>query len=130
MAFLTATANQVLDKILLNTDFTHATDLFLSIHTGTPAAVGNEYTGYDGTNRPDITFDAAAAKVTQNIAGTDLDFVNFQPGATISHAGLVDQAAHGAGTWWWDGALAVTRVVITGDTLRFPAVTGVTVTLT
>lgn len=130
MAFLTATANKVLDSILRNTDYVQAVDLFLSIHTATPVTTGNEYTGYDGTNRPDITFDAAAAKVTQNITGTDLDFVNFQPGATIAYAGLVDQAAHGGGTWWWEGALAVTRVVVTGDTLRFPAVTGVTVTLT
>lgn len=129
MAFLTATANKVLDSILRDTDYAQAAALFLSIHIGTPAATGNEYTGYTGTNRPSIVFDAAAAKVTQNNNG-DIDFVDFQPGATISHAGLVDQAAHGGGLWWWDGDLAVTRVVVTGDTLRFPDVTGVTVTLT
>ena len=130
MAFTNETAEKILNKILRSTDFTDATDLFISIHSADPGNDGltAEITGYTGTDRPAITFNLASTdKVTENDA--DIDYL-VMPAITVTHAGLFDQAAHGGGVFWWSGALAVPRVVAAGDTFRFPQTTGVVVTLT
>lgn len=125
MPFLTTVGNQVIDKILRNTDFTQAVSLFASIHSGDPAQTGaNEITAYDG-DRKAVTFIAPVAKVTNNNA--DIDFVNM-PAVTVTHGGLWSAAT--AGTFWWGGALAASRVVAAADTFRFPTTTGIVVTLT
>lgn len=116
MAFKTTVANQILDKILRNTDFTPSAALYVSLHTSDPGETGTaECTGGSYT-RQAVTFSAAATKATSNTA--ELNFVNM-PVATVTHIGL--WSASSAGTYWWSGPLSASKTTAAGDTFRISA---------
>jgi hypothetical protein len=124
MAFTTATANKILDKILKNADFTPATALYVSLHIGDPGDAGaNEVTGGSYARQP-IAFGTVAAKGCSNSA--DINFT-LMPTATITHIGI--WSASTAGTFWWGGPLGANKTVGAGDTFKLAAA-AVTVTLT
>jgi hypothetical protein len=111
MPFTTVTANKILDKILSGTDFTPATDLYVSLHTGDPGQDGsNEVTGGSYV-RKISTFDAAATKASA--AAAALSWTGM-PAATVTHVGLWD--AETSGNFWWGGALTASQTVAAGNT--------------
>jgi len=113
MAFTTATANKILDKILTNTDFTPATTIYVSLHTGDPGDTGaSEVTG-GGYSRQAAAFESAATKHTQNSG--EISFSNM-PAALVTHLGL--WGASSGGVFWWGGALTASKNVGDGDTLK------------
>lgn len=116
MAFTTATANKILDKILKNTDFTPATTLYVSLHTADPADTGaNEVTG-GSYARQLATFNSAATKATTNVANVDFALM---PAVTVTHVGI--WSASTVGTFWWGGPLTASKVVPAGETFRISA---------
>lgn len=116
MAFTTTTANKIIDKILRNTDFVHASAIYVSLHEGDPGQTGvNEVVG-GGYNRKLATFSAAANKETSN--ASDIEFPNM-PTSTVTHIGLWSAAS--GGNFWWGGSLTVSKALTTGDTLKIPA---------
>lgn len=116
MAFTTTTANKIIDKILRNTDFVHASTIYVSLHDGDPGQTGsNELTG-GGYARKLAAFSAAAGKATSN--ASDIEFPTM-PTATVTHIGLWSAAS--GGNFWWGGALTVSKALTTGDTLKIPA---------
>lgn len=117
MPFTTDTAQDILNKVLRNTDWVHPTAHFLSIHTADPGDSGaNEFTGYDG-DRKALTFGAPVAKKSETTDSQE--FVNFASEQTITHIGIWDAAT--AGNFIWGGALASSKLVPVGETLRFQA---------
>lgn len=116
MAFLTTTANKLLDKILKNTDFTPASSLYLSLHTADPGQDGSNEVSGGSYARKSVAFDSAASKATQNTA--DVEFTGM-PSATVTHVGI--WSALSGGTLWWTGALSASKTVGAGDSLKFPA---------
>ena len=133
MAFKITMATDILNKILRNTNWTHAVNVFVSIHTGDPGETGaTEFSDYDGNRPGAVVFDdptaGGSAKVTQNAAATDLDFVNFGSAVTIAFIGIFDAAT--IGNFLWGGPVTPTRAVAAGDTFRLPGATGIVATLT
>jgi hypothetical protein len=124
MSFTTATANNILNKILKNTDFTPATTLYVSLHTGDPGETGTSEATGGSYARQAITFGTISAKSGANSA--DINFTSM-PAATLTHIGLWS-AATGC-TFWWGGSLAASKTVNAGDTFKLAA-GAVTVTLT
>lgn len=116
MAFLTATANKIIDKIFNATDFTHPTTLYASLHTADPGGTGaNEVTG-GSYARQAVSFAAAAAKATTNDAAVDF---TGMPATTVTHIALWD--ASSGGTLWWEGQLTASKTTGAGDTLQIAA---------
>lgn len=113
---LVLTANKILDKVFNNTDFTHPTTLYLSLHTADPVGTGaNEVTG-GSYARQTVDFTTAASGAITSSA--DVEFQGM-PGATVTHVALWDAAS--GGTVWWEDALSVQKVVAAGDTFRVSA---------
>ena len=113
MPFTTTTANNIINKILRNTDFTPASTLYASLHTSDPGDSGTgEVTG-GSYARLVIAFSAASGKASSNTGA--LSFTGM-PAATITHVGL--WSASSAGTFWWGGSLAVSRTTAAGDTFQ------------
>lgn len=127
MAILTTERDAILNAYLpgaSHASYTGNTSLFLSIHTADPGNTGaSEYTTYTGT-RPSIAFPAASSQSAGNTA--QIDFAAMGA-TTITHIGLWTAAS--GGTFKGGGALAASKTTASGDTLRFVASTGVTVTL-
>lgn len=125
MPFLTTVANQILTKILKNTDFTHPTALYMALFTADPGETGasNEVSG-GSYARQSIAFGTAATKTISNSGA-----INFtgMPAATVTHWGLF--SASSGGTFWWGGALTASKTTGAGDTLNF-AIGEVDITLT
>mgnify|MGYP001765001706 CR=1 FL=1 len=116
MAFVTDTANKILDKILRNTDFTPATTIYTSLHTADPGNTGTAECTGGSYARLSTTFSAASGGATANTA--DLNFTGM-PACTVTHVGL--WSAVSAGTFWWGGALTASKTVGAGDTLKIAA---------
>jgi hypothetical protein len=116
MDVLLDTAEKVIKKLLLETDFTHPTGIRISLHTADPSDYGaNEVTAgaYDYA-RQTPTLGTVAAKTVSNTA--DIDFVNM-PAATVTHVGLFDSD----GNFWWGAALTSSKTVTAGQTLTLEA---------
>jgi hypothetical protein len=123
-AILTTERDSILNAYCRGTSYSGNASLFLSIHTADPGNTGaSEYTTYTGT-RPAIAFTAAASQSCPNTS--QIDFAAMGA-TTITHIGL--WTATTAGTFKGGGALAASKTTTSGDTLRFVATTGVTVTL-
>jgi hypothetical protein len=125
MAILTTERDNILNAYCRGTSYAGNASLFLSIHTSDPGNTGTpgEYTTYTGT-RPAIAFTAAASQSCPNTS--QIDFAAMGA-TTITHIGL--WTATSGGTFKGGGALAASKTTQAGDTLRFVASTGVTVTL-
>lgn len=116
MAFKTTVANQILDKILKNTDFTPASALYISLHAGDPGETGtNEVTG-GSYIRKVATFNSAATKATSNVAAVTY---TGMPATTVTHVGI--WSADTGGAFWWGGALSPSKSVGAGDTFQIAA---------
>lgn len=116
MPFLDATANKILDKIFSNTDFTHPTTVYVSLHTSDPGTDGsNEVTG-GSYARQSAAFDSAASGATANSA--EISFTDM-PAATVTHIGIWDAST--AGNFWWGGALTASKTTTSGDTFKISA---------
>jgi hypothetical protein len=123
-AILTTERDSILNAYCRGTSYAGNASLFLSIHTADPGNTGaSEYTTYTGT-RPAIAFNVAASQSSGNTS--QIDFAAMGA-TTITHIGL--WTATSAGTFKGGGALAASKTTASGDTLRFVASTGVTVTL-
>lgn len=110
MAFTNDTADDLINKILRNTDFTSATTIYASIHTADPGQNGaNENSAYDG-DRKSVTFDAPSSGTSTN-AGA-VTFANM-PAITVTHMGLWDAAT--GGNFLWGQALTAQKAVDGGD---------------
>jgi hypothetical protein len=124
-AWLTTERDAVLNAYCRGTSYAGNASLFLSIHTADPGNTGaSENTGYSGGLRPAIAFTAASGQSCPNTS--QIDFT-VMPAITVTHVGL--WTANTAGTFKGGGALAASKTTAAGDTLRFVATTGVTVTL-
>jgi hypothetical protein len=123
-AWLTTERDSVLNAYCRGTSYGGNASLFLSLHTADPGNTGaSEYTTYTGT-RPAIAFTAASGQSCPNTS--QIDFAAMGA-TTITHIGL--WTATSAGTFKGGGALSASKTTASGDTLRFVATTGVTVTL-
>ena len=118
MAFTTSAANAIISKLLRNTDFTHPTAVYVSLHTGNPGETGtSEVTaGANAYARQLASFTAPSTKASSNSA--DLIWTNM-PATTITHIGIWSAAT--GGTFWWGGALAASKTTSAGDTFRIAA---------
>lgn len=115
MPFPTSAANSIINKILRNTDFSPSASLYLALFTADPGDTGasGEVTG-GSYSRKLITFDAAADKHTQNSAAITVDSM---PACTVSHIGIF--SLESGGTFWWGGALTVSKTLSAGDSIKF-----------
>lgn len=106
----------LLNHVLRNSAYTSPTTVYLSCHTANPAETGaNEVTG-GSYARQAIAFDAPVGNVVSNSA--QIEFTGM-PATTVTHLALWDAAS--AGNCLWDGAMAASRTLEAGDTLRFAA---------
>jgi len=124
VAITVANRNSVLNALLRASAYTGAAALYLSIHTADPGDTGaSEYTTYTGT-RPAISFGAAASGAATST--NEQDFAAMGA-TTITYVGLWSATTGGA--FQGGGPLNVSRITLSGDTLR--AVVGaITVTVT
>lgn len=116
MPFSTYAGNSILDRILRNAAFAVATP-YVSLHTANPGlAGGSEVAGGAGPYARQLgTFDAAAAKATQNSA--IIDFAGM-PAVTVTHVGLWDALAAGNFLWYGpltDGVVATFTALASSD---------------
>ena len=112
MPFKKTVADDIINKVLRNTNFTSAANIYVSVHTADPGETGaNENSAYDG-DRKAVTFDApsAGSGVTQN-AGS-VTFANM-PAITVTHIGLWDATT--GGNFLWGNALVASKIVSGGD---------------
>jgi hypothetical protein len=116
MAFITGTANKIIDKVLRGVDFTAATVWYVSLHTALPGDTGTSEVTGGSYARQSVTFNAAGTKATTNAAV--LTFATM-PAATVTHIGI--WGASSAGTIWWQGALSAPKTVGAGDTFQIAA---------
>jgi hypothetical protein len=115
---LTTTAdNKLLDHVLLTTSYTPSTPLKLALMTtnGSAGSAGTEATG-GSYSRQTIAFSAASSGSAGN-SGT----VTFSsmPGSTIVGLEIYDSAGSPVRLFW--GALTVSKVLASGDSIAFPA---------
>ena len=112
MPFKKTVADDIISKVLRNTNFTPASTIYVSIHTASPGETGaNENSAYTG-DRKSVAFDAPSAGtgVTQNTGA--VTFASM-PAITVTHIGLWDAAT--GGNFIWGGALDNSKVVSNGD---------------
>ena len=110
MPFKKTVANDVISKVLRNTNFTPASTIYVSIHTANPGETGaNENSAYTG-DRKSVAFDAPSNGTTQNTGA--VTFASM-PAITVTHIGLWDAAT--GGNFIWGGALDSSKVVASGD---------------
>jgi hypothetical protein len=116
MGFIAAISHQIINKLLRNTDFTHPTTIYVSLHTADPGeTAANEVTG-GSYARQSAAFDAPAAEATSNSA--DISFASM-PACTVTHVCLMDAVS--AGNVIWAGPLTASKTVNAGDTFKLPA---------
>jgi hypothetical protein len=116
MAFKTTVANQILNKLLRNVDFTPPTSFFVALHTGDPGETGaSEATG-GSYIRQAVSFNAASSKSCANSA--QIEFAGM-PAGTFTHFSIWDAQTNG--TFIWGGQLGTSKLAGAGDTLRFAA---------
>jgi len=115
MPFTTVTANKLITKLLRNTDFTHPTAVYVSLHTADPAQNGASEVSGGSYARKVCAFNVASNKVTANTS--DIEFANM-PATTVTHIGL--WGASTGGDFWWGGSLTTSKTLTSGDTLKIP----------
>lgn len=109
-------ANKILDSIF-NGGSVSYTNIYVSLHTvdpgdnGASEVVGGSY----ARKETDITSWTAAAAKTVNLDEV-LEYIDM-PGLTVTHIGLWDATT--AGNFLWGGALAESKTIPVGETLRF-----------
>jgi len=110
MAFTEDTADDIINKLLRNTNWSHAAAHYVGLHTADPGQNGaNENSAYDG-NRKAVTFDAPSSGTSTN-AGA-LTFANM-PAITVTHISIWDAAT--GGNFLWGQALTASKAVDAAD---------------
>ena len=108
--------NLILNHVLTSstTPFVTTTMVYGSLHTGDPGETG---TGNPLAScaRMAIEFNTAASATSVNT--TTVDFVTSASG-TITHLALWDGSATATANCLWSGALATSKNVNVGDTIR------------
>ena len=113
MAMSAYLKNELLDAVINAGSFA-VTTVYVSLHTADPSTSGaNEVTG-GSYARQTASFGAASGGAGSNDAQVEF---TLMPSCTITHVGLWDAVT--AGNWLWGGALAASKVVNSGDTVRF-----------
>ena len=114
--FSNTVEDQVQNLVFRNTGGPAYSAWWLSIHDGDPGETGaNEISG-GSYARQSLTFNASSGGLVDNVAQED--FVDM-PAVTITHIGVWSAAT--AGTFIAGGALDLTKVIGSGDTVRLAA---------
>ena len=111
-------ANQLESKLMklvfANTTFPAITTIYGSLHTADPGETG---TGSPLASTPRISIEMANTPTSTVANSTTSDFLTSASGV-ISHIGLWDGSSTTTGNALWTGALATTKAVNVGDTIR------------
>ena len=121
--------NELLDHILGTGSYTMPTVVHASLQITVAASdsvTGTELSGNGYTRSADIAFDGAALNTAQNTSNVDIGPNVTDDWGTVISMALHDHATAGA-QLMWDDSFSVAFAV--GDTARFPADTGIVVTL-
>jgi hypothetical protein len=116
MGFIAAVSHQIINKLLRNTDFTHPTTIYVSLHTADPGESAADEVAGGSYARQSAAFDAPSGEATSNSA--DIEFTSM-PACTVTHVSLMD--ASSGGNVIWAGALSASKTVNAGDTFKLPA---------
>ena len=108
--------NKVLDHVLGTTAYTHPSQTYIGLSTGSFADTGSGTAELSGSNyaRVAINFDAASSGTTDNSGA-----VEFASWGAVSHFGLFD--ASSSGNLLIHGAFTAAKTITTGDILRIAA---------
>ena len=112
---------KTLDHNLGTASFTSPTTVYIALLTASPTDTGsqsNEVGGGVGYAREIITFDAAAAGVTQNVLLIQFDTPTGAGWGTVTHWALVDALTSGNYLYW--SAFDTARVIAAGDDVEIP----------
>lgn len=115
MGLVESNRNDVLDKIFRGNDFSIATPVEVSLHTGDPGSTGaNEVAGngYSRVSMATTDWNAPANGAITN--GVRMEWADM-PNASVSHIGIFDAN----GNFIWGGTLSATREVADGQTVVF-----------
>src|SRR5215207_10157647 len=106
-------ANQLLDALLNQTNYTAPTALWIKLHVADPGAAGTANPAAN-TTRKDVTaaFPAAAAGLCTNNVDIAWTSGEVTTGEDYSHYSI--WSASTAGTFYWSG-LITANAVVTGD---------------
>lgn len=115
----TTLKNQILDKVLRNTDFTPGT-VYISLHTADPGTTGASEVVVGASSYVRKAYGASAAAAGNIENSASLDFTNM-PACTVTHFGVWNNATPGSGTFYLGAALTASKTVNVGDTFQFTA---------
>lgn len=128
--------NKILDHVLGNTAYTAPATTYLGLWTATLSDTstgstagevsGGSYARVAVTNNTTNWPNASAGSKNN---GTDITFTTATGSwGTITYAAILDSGTAGAGNilYWWD--LTTSKTVASGDTVKFNATTGITIT--
>ena len=128
-SFKNDTENELLDHILGTSSLTMPTVIHAALYISsapTDSANGTELSGNGYARSADIAFGAASSGSANNSAVVDIG-----PNTTSDWGTVIGMALHDHATTvnqlMWDDGFSVAFAV--GDTARFPATTGIVVTL-
>lgn len=111
--------NKLLDHVLGNTAFTQPTNIYLSLHTASPAdddSGANEVsTSSTGYGRKVLSFAAASGGDCSTDATVTFDTATANWG-TITHIGIYDAST--AGNLLFHGAVTASKTIESGDTFQ------------
>ena len=115
--------NELLDHVLGNGAYTAPTNVYLSLHTGSPLdddsganEVSTSGTAYARVAVTFGTIDTQAGSVS-NSANVTFTAATASFG-TVTHIGITDNATAGAGNLLFHGALDASKAIDTGDTFQ------------
>lgn len=110
---------KTLDHNLGTSAFTMPANVYIGLYTASPTDTGSQSNEVSGSNyaREAITFDAAAAGVTQNVLLIQFDTPSGSWG-TVSHWGLFDALTTGNMLYW--SAFDTARAITTSDDVEIP----------
>lgn len=111
------TENKVLDHALATASWTAPTNVYVGLHTSTPAddASGTGEISGNNYSRKEATFSAASSGSASTDATITFDAATGTWG-TISHIGIYD--ASSAGNLLFHGAVTTSKTIESGDTFQ------------
>ena len=112
--------NKILDHTLGTSAYTHPSQTYIGLSTGSFADTGSGTAELSGSNysRVAINFDAASGGTTDNSATVEFAAATGNWGA-VSHFALWDAAS--SGNMLIHGAFSAAKTITTGDILRIAA---------
>lgn len=111
-------ANQILDHIFQNGEWSNSDVIAISLHTNEPST-SNEVTDSYAYARQQANFGSAGARATDNSA--DIEFPEATGDwDTISHVAIYDTDSYQAGNQLFWGPLSTSKRISDGDVFRIP----------